>query len=155
MKNEKELRYINAEKQKSKRLQSLNTIKVTKSGKNKSQDKLLKVKIQETIKENKMIELKIKKEKFKIIKNLEKQFQDKSKENETQKKIIIENNIKIKISDLEKDFDNFQEKINNFENEELEILKRMNKSSSLLASSKLFFSFSFNIIFLISECLFE
>lgn len=133
--NELEQRYINAELVKRKRKEALENARnclvnkpPSKSTKRESLEKLKVQKQEEYIK---------KKENFKKIKQMETDIQNKRKNIEVERHIKVQKNILEKFEKFEADHKETQNKINEYENEEIQILKRMQKSTVMLASSKL------------------
>lgn len=67
---------------------------------------------------------------------MENDYHEKIKEAEIDRKIRVQKKLNNKIEKMEEDYIKTQDKLNEYEYEEMEILKRMQKSTKMLQSSK-------------------
>lgn len=132
--NKKIEKFIKVEKMKIKRNDKLKEIN------NKSVEPISKIEREnnftkyEEIKEQ---DRKIKKEMFKAVKNFEHNIKLNRKAKEVLKKEQIKSIYEERLKAMSEGMSSTQLKLKDYENEEIEILKRMNKSTVLLNSSKL------------------
>lgn len=133
--NNKIEKFIKVEKMKIKRNEKLQEIK------NKSVEPISKIERESNFTKYQEIKIQdrdVKKEMFKAVKNYEHDIKLKRKAKEVMKKEEIRSIYEERLKTMNEGISKEQMKLKDFENEEIEILKRMNKSTVLLNSSKFF-----------------